>query len=141
MAGINYGRVALGGLAGGVVANACDFVTNTFLLTEDMRRMSQRLNLDWSVVSGPSTAVTWIAIDFVYATIIVWVYAAILPRLGSGKQTAMVAALVPFLSVTAILFGFVAMGVFTQDTFMKATFFSLITSVLASLAGTALYRD
>ena len=35
MASINTGKVVAGGLAGGVVANAFDFVTNTYILAAD----------------------------------------------------------------------------------------------------------
>ena len=88
IAPINYGRVALGAAAAGVVANACDFVTNGILMTEDMNRMTSRLNLDPNVVSSTNTMVSWMLVDFVYAFIIVWTYAAIRPRLGPGPKTA-----------------------------------------------------
>lgn len=86
MAGINYGRVLIGGLVGGVVANLCDFVVNMFLLADDMQQMAQRLGLDWATVSGSSVAISWVAIDFLYATLIVWTYAAVRPRLGAGPK-------------------------------------------------------
>jgi Kef-type K+ transport system membrane component KefB len=123
------------------VANLCDFLSNTFLLADDMRRLTQRLGLDWTVVNGTPAAVSWVVVDFIYATLIVWVYAAILPRLGAGRQTAVVAALIPYLSATVVLFGFHQMGIFTQDTFLKGALTALVTAVLASLAGAAVYRD
>ena len=36
MASINLGRVVAGGLVAGVVANAIDFVTNTYVLASDI---------------------------------------------------------------------------------------------------------
>ena len=36
MASINLGRVVAGGLVAGVVANAIDFVTNTYVLAADI---------------------------------------------------------------------------------------------------------
>ena len=57
MAGINYGRVALGALAGGIVANACDFVINAILFVEDNERMVQRLNLNPAQVEGRNLVV------------------------------------------------------------------------------------
>lgn len=141
MAGINYPRVLLGGLAGGVVANACDFVINGFLMADDSRRMAQRLSLDWDVVSGPAVAITWAAIDFVYALLIVWTYAAIRPRFGPGRMTAITAGMMIFGASTIILFGFQQMGIFTPDMFTKSAFLSLITAVLVSLTGGAIYRE
>ena len=141
MAGINSGRVLLGGLAGGVVANACDFVINTFLMAEDSHRMAQRLNLDWNVVSSPRVAMTWGLIDFAYAMLIVWTYAAIRPRFGAGRMTAITAGMIIFGASTIILFGFQQMGVFTPDMFTKSAFFSLITNVAVSLTGGMIYKE
>ncbi len=141
MAGINYGRVLIGGLVGGVVANLCDFVVNMFLLADDMQQMAQRLGLDWATVSGSSVAISWVAIDFLYATLIVWTYAAVRPRLGAGPKTAVTAGLVIFSAVTVILFGFAQMGIFTMPTFIKATLFSGVTAVLTSLAGGWAYKE
>jgi hypothetical protein len=138
---INYPRVLLGALVAGVVANICDFITNGILLVDDMNRMSARLNLNPDVVSGPSVMITWIVVDFVYAFLIVWTYAAIRPRLGPGPKTAAVAGLVIVAAVTVVLVGFQQMGVFTMDSFIKSAVLSTITAVLAGLAGGAVYRE
>jgi hypothetical protein len=139
--GINYARVALGGLAAGVVANVCDFLSNTYLMSDDVQRLTRRLNLDWSVVNGPAVLATWTIVDFIYATLMVWTYAAIRPRLGPGPKTALCAGLVIYAAVTVVLFGFQSMGIFTLDSFLKNALLSLITAVLASLVGGAVYKE
>ena len=139
--GINYARVALGGLAAGVVANVCDFLSNTYLMADDVQRLTRRLNLDWSVVNSPAVLATWTIVDFIYATLMVWTYAAIRPRLGPGPKTALCAGLVIYAAVTAVLFGFQSMGIFTLDSFLKNALLSLITAVLASLVGGAVYKE
>jgi hypothetical protein len=141
MSRLNYPRVFMGTLAAGLTANACDFITNSFLLVEDMHRMQQRLNLDAAVVNSVPVLVTWTAVDFVLAFLIVWTYAAIRPRLGAGPGTALIAGMVPWLSITAVLFGFQQMGVFTLDSFMKSALLSLATFILASLAGGYVYQE
>ena len=141
MAGINYGRVVLGGLVAGVVANACDFVSNTYLLAEDMQRMAQRLNLDQAMMNSSSVAITWTVVDFIYALLIVWTYAAIRPRFGPGPGTAVKAGLVICAAVSAIIFGFVGMGIFTPDTYIKSLGLSVVSTVLASLAGGYMYKE
>jgi hypothetical protein len=138
---MNYGRVAMGTLAAGFAANVCDFITNGFLLAEDMHRMQARLNLDPAVVGGTPVMVTWIAVDFVLAFLTVWTYAAIRARLGAGPTTAIIAAMVPFVAATAVLAGFQQMGVFTPDTFLKATLLSFTTWVIAGLAGGYVYQE
>jgi hypothetical protein len=139
--GINYARVTLGGLAAGVVANVCDFLISTYFMADDLQRLTRRLNLDWSVVNGPAVLVTWTVVDFIYATLIVWTYAAIRPRLGPGPKTAVCAGLVIYAAVTVVLFGFQSMGIFTLDSFIKNALLSLVTAVLASLVGGAVYKE
>ena len=141
MAGINYGRVALGGLAAGAVANVCDFVISSYLMADDLQRLSRRLSLDWEVVNGPRVLVTWVAVDFVYATLMVFTYAAIRPRFGPGPKTAMIAGFVVYAAATVVLFGFQAMGIFTQDSFVRNAVYSLVTAMLASLVGARIYAE
>ncbi len=141
MAGINYGRVVLGGLAAGVVANVCDYVISVHIMATDLQRMARRLNLNWEVVNGSSVLITWVVVDFIYALLIVWTYAAIRPRLGAGPKTAVIAGLVPYAAMTLVLAGFQSMGVFALDSFVKNAVLSLGTVVLASLAGGAVYRE
>jgi hypothetical protein len=141
MSSINYGRVVIGGLVGGVVANVCDFVINMFLMADDMQQMAQRLGLDQALLNSSTVMVTWIVIDFLYATLIVWTYAAIRPRFGPGPATAVKAGLAIFLGITFILYGFAVMGIFTMPTFWKATFLSAIVAILTSLAGGKVYAE
>jgi len=141
MARMNYGRLALGTLVAGVVANFLDFVTNTFLMADDMQRMAQRLNLNPAVANSASVAMTWTVIDFLYAGLIIWTYAAIRPRFGAGPKTAIVASVVINLAVTVVIFGFQAMGIFTPDLFYKSAALSMVTAILAGLAGAAVYKE
>jgi hypothetical protein len=139
MGGINLVRVLLGGIVAGVVANAGDFVINTYLLAEDMSRMATRLGLDQSAIDGSMT--TWIVVDFLYGILIVFAYAAMRPRFGAGPKTAVIAGVTLFLGVTVVLAGFQAIGVFAQDTFVKNALASLVVTVVASLAGGAVYKE
>ena len=141
MRAINYGRVLLGGIVGGIVANAGDFVINAFIMADHMRQMAQRLNLNWNVVNSPAVGVTWMVVDFIYATLIVWTYAAIRPRFGPGPATAVKAGLVICLAVTVILFGFMQMGFFTPIAFAQSSALSAVNAVLTSLAGAWMYRE
>jgi hypothetical protein len=139
MAGINVGRVILGGLAAGVVANAGDYVINTVLLTEDMSQMATRLGLDQSALD--SSMVTWIVVDFLYGLLIAFTYAAIRPRFGPGPATACLAGLLLFLAITVVLVGFMSMGIFTQDAFMRSAGLSLVVTLAASLVAGAIYKE
>ena len=141
MTGINYGRVVLGGLVGGVVANVGDFIVNSTIMADDMVRMAQRLNLNQAVMASPAVGMTWVVVDFVYVTLIVWTYAAIRPRFGPGPWTAIKAGIVLWAAVGVVLFGFQSMGIFTPDSFVKSAVLSLATTILASLAGGWVYKE
>jgi hypothetical protein len=138
---INTGRVLLGGLVAGVVLNAGDFLIHGVLLTEDLDLMRQRLGLNPAMLSSTATMVTWTVVDFLLGILMVWTYAGLRPRFGAGPKTALLAALVPYLAVTLVSFGYVQMGIFAQNTFMKEGVLWGANMCAASLAGAWLYRE
>jgi hypothetical protein len=56
---INTGRVIAGGLAGGVVANAVDFVTNNYVLAPDWQAWAASHNIDAAALTSGAVAGTW----------------------------------------------------------------------------------
>ena len=139
MPSINMGRVIAGGLLAGVVGNACDMVWNGVVLKDDMMAIAQRLGTDPVVAASFAAAVPWIVVDFVIGLAIVWNYAAIRPRFGPGPKTALLAAVAPWLVVTAVVYGFTSMGLMPMGAFVRGTLASIVTATLASLAGAWAY--
>jgi hypothetical protein len=138
MTRINVGRVILAGLVAGLVANALDFGIG-MLMAEDQMAQAQKLGLTEAQVSASMPV--WIAVDFVYGLLIVFTYAAIRPRFGPGPKTAMIAGFVLYLAITSVLIGLMAMGMFMQDVFMKGAALSLVSTIVTSLVGGALYKE
>ncbi len=138
---INTGKVIAGGLLAGFIMNVLDMTWNYTVLAADMKAMVDQLRLDPAVLTDPSKAIPWIIVDFVLGLVIVWTYAAMRPRLGPGPRTAILAGLVPFVSVTAVLCGFASMGVFTQAMLVKSSVFALISVVAGSVAGAWVYKE
>src|SRR6266545_69251 len=138
---INTGKVIAGGLLAGFIMNVLDMTWNYTVLAADMKAMVDQLRLDPAVLTDPSKAIPWIIVDFVLGLVIVWTYAAMRPRLGPGPRTAILAGLVPFVSVTAVLCGFASMGVFTQAMLVKSSVFELISVVAGSVAGAWVYKE
>ncbi len=141
MASINVGRVVAGGLVAGVVANAIDFVTNTYVLGSDMAAWAPTRNLDPAALNSGPVAATWIVVDFIFGVLLVWTYAAMRPRLGAGPKTAILAGLALWFAVTLVLFGFTQMGVFSMALFVKGSIAALINTLAASVAGAAVYKE
>ena len=141
MASINTGKVVTGGLAAGVVANVIDFVTNTFLLAGDWQAFALDHNLDPEGFTSASTAMTWVAVDFVLGILLVLTYAAIRPRLGPGAGTAIFAGLIIYVATTAVVFGFAMMGLLTMGMFVKGSLCAFVSMMAASLTGAAIYKE
>jgi hypothetical protein len=141
MASINVGRVVTGGLVAGVVANAIDFVTNTYVLASDWAAFAPTRNLDPAAFESGPVAAAWIVIDFVLGLLLVWTYAAIRPRFGAGPKTAILAGMVLYLAVTAVVFGFAQMGFMSMAMFVKGSVCAIVSTLAASLAGAAVYKE
>ena len=141
MASINAGRVVIGGLVGGLVANICDFTWNMTVLKDDMAAMSQRFGMDPAAAASFSAAVPWIVVDFVIGLLVVFTYAGIRPRFGAGPKTAILAGVTLYLAITVVIYGFCSMGMMSMGAFVRGAAVSLVTTVLGSLAGCAVYQE
>jgi hypothetical protein len=139
MGRINTVRVVIGGLVAGIVANAIDFVINTYLMANEGVEMVQRLNLKADVVEHSMW--TWIGFDFVYCLLVVFTYAAMRPRFGPGPKTALIAGMCYWLAFGAMSAGFTAMGMFTHLAFIKSAAFSLASTLVPALVGAAIYKE
>ena len=141
MASINTGKVVAGGLLAGLVANAFDFVTNTYLLAPDWQALAVAHNMDPAAMTSPAVAGTWIAVDFAFGILLVLTYAAIRPRFGAGAKTAIYAGLMVYIAPTLVLFGFTMMGMLTMTLFMKGSVASLFSTLIPSVAGASIYKE
>lgn len=139
MSGINVGRVLVGGLVAGVVANAIDYAINRYLMVDESSEMIARLNLNPETVAASAT--TWIVVDFIWGLLLVFTYAGIRPRFGPGPKTAVIAGVILWLAVAVTMAGLMAMGVFTQQAWMKSSALYLVSALAASIAGAAVYKE
>ena len=139
MSGINVGRLLLGGLVAGAVANGLDYVINQYLMVEEGSDMVQRLNLSHEKIQASVT--TWIIVDFLWGLLLVWVYAGFRPRFGPGPRTAVISGVTLWLTVCVIFAGLMSMGIYTQQAYIKASALMLVSAIAASLAGAAVYKE
>ena len=141
MGRINVGRLILGVIVAGFVLNAADVLIQTVLMAQEAQVMRQRLNLNPEAVEGTSTMVSFIVANFITGAVMLFTYAGIRPRFGPGPATAVVAALVPFFAIAPVLFGFMMMGIFAPNAYMKSTLLYFVTFIAASLAGASVYKE
>ena len=83
MSGINMTRVVLGGLVAGVVLNVGETIFNGVLFGEATDAAVKALNLP--PMTG-ATIVWFIISAFIFSIAMIWLYAAIRPRLGAGPK-------------------------------------------------------
>ena len=141
MAGINTGKVVVGGLVAGLVFNVGDMVSNAVILAEDYRQAVSSLGLDPARMETLAGVLPWIVIDFVYGLLVVWTYAAIRPRCGPGPKTALAAGMIILTSFMLLFTGFTTMGIFPAALYFKQLVFSIIFVSLGSLAGARVYSE
>jgi hypothetical protein len=137
---INFGRVIIGGVVAGLVANILGFLVDGVLLapqwTEAMKALGRP---DFS----STQIIGFNMLGFAYGIFTVWLYAAIRPRYGAGRNTAVCAGLAAW--VAGLLIPNVALmgvtGLFPSSLTVMTTLGGIVEWVAAALAGAALYKE
>ncbi len=139
MGKINYVRVILCGLLAGLVLNLGEAFLNFVVLAGQWEEALRAINKE---PPGGSMTVVFVILGFVLGWAIVWVYAAIRPRMGPGPRTAICAGLaVWFLSYAWPSLSGMPMGIFPNWLFIISIAWGLIEVPLAALAGAWLYKE
>jgi hypothetical protein len=139
MSGINFGRVVAGGLVAGLVANVFDFVITSYLLASDLEATIARLNLNAAAMDA--SVWVFVVVDFIWGLLLVFTYAAIRPRFGPGPKTAVISGLLPWLAISLLEAQISAMGISTLPFYLKGAALYLVSAIVASLVGAALYKE
>ena len=141
MSSINAGKVITGGLVAGLVLNVLDFANNALLTGADFAANFTRLGLDPTALESTTAIATWVVIDFLFGILLVWTYAAMRPRFGPWPRTAVLAALVPFIGISLILFGLTQGGLFPMALYTKQTIISFLIVSIGAVAGAWAYKE
>jgi hypothetical protein len=139
MGKINTGRVILGGLVTGVIANFIEDVLNGTYLAPQWRKAMA--SLDRPMI-GMDRVIELNLTGFVLGITAIWIYAAIRPRFGAGPKTGVYAAL-----ATWAIGYFVAdatpalMDMFPMRITAVLLGVGLVEIIVATLAGAYFYRE
>jgi|SRR5687767_11534828 len=139
MGRINLGRVVIGGLVAGLIINVSEFILNGFVLAEEMNAAMAALN---KPPVAPAMIAWFVFLAFGLGFMLVWVYAAIRPRLGPGIKTAVCASTVVWglAYLYPNLFSII-MNLFPRNMTILATGWGLIELVVAGIAGASVYKE
>lgn len=136
---INLSRAILGGLVAGVVLNIGEFLLNDVVLGAQMKEFFGRFGLP---EPGSSFLVVAVLLTFVLGIVIVWIYAAMRPRLGPGVKTAICAGLLAWFCV--YVYSGIINGMILQvpaNFLMIALVWGAVQYTLAAIAGAWLYKE
>lgn len=136
---INTGGVIKGGLVAGLIINLSQTILNVPVLGARMQSELAARNLP--AVEGGAIAV-FVVMCFGLGLLMIWLYAAVRPRLGPGPNTAVCVGLV----VWTLIYiwrgvGYATMGFVSWNTAIITIVWGLVESILAAVAGAYFYKE
>ena len=141
---MNGSRILAGGLAAGVVMNVMDYIGNGVLFAERMKADSNAFKPGLGDAMAAMTGkqmMGYIIMDLVVGGILVWAYAAMRPRFGAGPKTAVMVALAFWIFGSIVAVGYMQMGVMSTGLWFQFGLFYLVSLLVASLVGGAVYKE
>ena len=140
MAKINVGRLLLGGIVAGIVSDVLGYLVDGRLLAPNWS--DGMLALGHSEL-GLGEFLYFDAFGIVVGIVLIWIYAAILPRFGPGAFTAIYASLAVWVVgvlIPNLSFMWVS-GLFAHRLTAYTTAGGLVEIVVGGIAGALLYKD
>jgi len=144
MGKINLGRVILGGIVAGIVADIIDFLVDDVWLAGRWTTAMSKLGQPASFSAGQ--LICAYALGIIGGLVAVWIYAAMRPRFGAGVKTAVYAGLavwvlgtvLPNIGFMLVLF---PIHFFGRRLTLYTTLGGLVEVVVGTIAGAALYKE
>jgi hypothetical protein len=140
MGKMNVGRVILGGIVAGIVGDILGYVFDGVLLAP---RWAAGMKALGRPEFSSSAIIGFNVLGLVTGIVLIWVYAAIRPRLGAGVKTAVyagVAVWVVGVLVPNVSFMCVA-GLFSHHLMAYTTLGGAVEIIVGAIAGAALYKE
>jgi hypothetical protein len=139
---INTGKVVVGGLAAGVVANVVGYLLFGLWLGPrfEAEIVAAAPSLAGKGATGSAMVMTIVS-SFVVGFLLVWLYAAMRPRFGPGMKTATYAALAVWICGFIFHLDLWILGLTTPATYMMASVAALVQIIAAAGVGAMLYKE
>ena len=138
---INWVRVIVGGLVAAVICFISDGLLHEKLLGADWKAVYTNLGANEPAPHGMSLAY-FAVFDLGRGLLPLFLYAMMRPYCRPGPKTAAWAGVVAWLAMSiAVPAQFIPLGFFSNALWVKAGAFQLVTSIVATIAGAALYKD
>jgi hypothetical protein len=138
---INWSRVLVGGFIAAIIAFVTDGLLHERLLGADWKTVYD--NLSASAPQHDATGILYFAVfELGRGLVSLFLYALMRSQFGPGPKTAALAGVVAWFAFS--LTGpaqFIPLGFYSNALWVKVGAFQLITSIVAAVAGAAIYRD
>lgn len=141
MSKLNWGRVLIGGLVAAIILFITDGLLHERVLGTDWRAVYS--NLPAPEPTHSSAGIPYFAVfELGRGLLSIFVYALMRSHFGAGPKTAALAGVVAWLafSVTGPA-QFIPLGFYSSALWIKVAAFQLITSIVAAIAGAAIYKE
>lgn len=137
----NWIRMFIGGLIAAIIAFTTDGFLHERLLSTDWQAVYNHLGAA-SPTEHASHMVYFVIFELGRGLISMFVYVMMRPHFSPGPRTAALAGVVAWIafSVTGPA-QFIPLGFFSNALWAKVVAFQLVTSILAAIAGAAIYKD
>jgi hypothetical protein len=138
---INWTRFLIGGLIAAVICFLADGFLHERILAADWKAIYDGLR-----TTQPEHAATGLIYFAIFelgrGLVALFLYAMMRTHFGAGPKTAVLAGVVSWLafSVTGPA-QFIPLGLYSHALWLKVGIFQLVTSIVATIAGAALYKD
>lgn len=138
---INWVRVIVGGLVAAIICFLSDGLLHERLVNTEWKAVYDNLG-----VAPPQHnsigIVYFVVFELGRGLLSMFLYAMMRPHCDPGPKTAALAGVVAWLAFSiAGPAQFIPLGFFSNALWVKAGAFQLVTSIVAAIAGAALYRD
>lgn len=141
MASINWGRLILGGLIAAIIMFLTDGFIHEKIVNTDWRAVYAGLRAAEPEAHG-SSMVYFALFELGRGLISMLLYATMRTHFGAGPKTAVLAGIASWIAFS--LAGpaqFIPLGFFSHALWLKVGALQLVTSIVATIAGAALYKD
>lgn len=139
---INWVRVIIGGLIATVILFLTDGLFHEHVVAADWKAVYDNLRVAEPQQHSATHILYFVAFELGRGMISIYLYALMRSCCGPGPKTAALAGVVAWIafSVTGPA-QFIPLGFYSNTLLVKVAAFQLATSIIAALAGAAIYRD
>lgn len=139
MAGINMGKVVVGGIVAGLVVNIGQSIVHLFLFADQSAALTASMGL--GEPTGGQIGVYWL-LGFIVGMAMIKIYVGFRPRFGAGVGTAIKAAAVVWtLSELVPTLFYTTAGLFDLTDSLLFVISTLVLLIAGAVAGAALYTE